>query len=171
MVRQSRKAAEPSIQPPVLEPLVIDEAEATSNKPEIIERRQKRQKEQILRALGMGMSVVKACNVSGITKKTYYRWREADAAFDAECDEAYKSGTESLEDAMMEKAVRMDDSASVTAGIFILKARKPEMYRERSTVEHTGNITVSKMSDDDLREEVARLMGMATVQNAKQGSD
>ena len=40
---------------------------------------------------------------------------------------------------------------SDTLAIFLLKAIRPEKYRERADVRHSGKIDVSKLSDDELR--------------------
>lgn len=40
---------------------------------------------------------------------------------------------------------------SDTLAIFLLKGIRPDKYRERSDVRHSGKIDVSKLSDDELR--------------------
>lgn len=40
---------------------------------------------------------------------------------------------------------------SDTLLIFLLKGARPEVYRERADVRHSGKIDVSALSDDELR--------------------
>lgn len=40
---------------------------------------------------------------------------------------------------------------SDTLLIFLLKGARPEVYRERTDVRHSGKLDVSKLSDDELR--------------------
>jgi len=56
------------------------------------------------------------------------------SSFAAEVAAAKEAGTEFLEDVARKRAVESSD----TLLIFLLKARKPEMYRDTQRLEHTG---------------------------------
>jgi len=90
--------------------------------------------DKLLAKLAMGYSVSNACRAQGISRQTYYRWRDEDEAFAAAADHALEQGTDLLEDKARDRAARTSD----TLMIFLLKARRPDKYREKSTVEHTG---------------------------------
>lgn len=58
-------------------------------------------------------------------------WRQTDAIFARAYNEALEYGTENLEEALYARGLNTD----TTAAIFLLKARRPEKYRETVKVE------------------------------------
>ena len=88
---------------------------------------------KIVAKLARGWSVAAACKNAKISRRTYYYWYEADAEFAALCDDALESGTDVLEDAATRQAIAGNPSMMA----LLLKARRPEKYRER--VEHSGD--------------------------------
>ena len=92
-------------------------------------------RETIIAALREGLSVGGACAVAGMARNTYYDWRKADPEFAAEADEAIENGTDFLEDVARQRATDSSD----TLLIFLLKARRPEKYRERAETRHVGD--------------------------------
>ena len=90
--------------------------------------------DKLLAKLRQGDSVSAACRAQRIGRTTYYRWRREDAEFAATADDAIEEGTDMLEDVAKRRAKAVSD----TLLIFLLKARRPDKYRERSTLEHTG---------------------------------
>lgn len=89
---------------------------------------------RLIKQLGIGKSVSAACRVERIGRTTYYAWRAADPDFAAAADEAIEQGTDFLEDKARDRAIKESD----TLLIFLLKARRPEKYRERSETKHVG---------------------------------
>ena len=103
-------------------------------------------------ALAQGSSVSAACSAARIGRRTAYDWRHEDGAFAAAWDEAVEAGTDYLEDEAKRRAAQGVDEPvfyqgeqcgavrkySDTLLIFMLKARRPEKYRERANVELTG---------------------------------
>jgi hypothetical protein len=79
-----------------------------------------------IHALAGGSSVRAACEAAGISKTAAFGWRRDDPDFAAAWDEAIEAGTETLED----EAVRRALAGSDTMLIFLLKARRPTVYRE-----------------------------------------
>jgi hypothetical protein len=96
-------------------------------------RTQKR-RATILEEFTKGASVRAVLDVVGIARSAYYEWIESDPQFAAEVAAAKEAGTEFLEDVARKRAVESSD----TLLIFLLKARKPEMYRDTQRLEHTG---------------------------------
>lgn len=88
----------------------------------------------LLDALRSGCAIGTACARAGIGRTTLHLWRKADSAFDAAVEDAIDYGTDVLEDVARDRAVRQSD----TLLIFLLKARRPEKYRETVRTEHTG---------------------------------
>jgi hypothetical protein len=96
--------------------------------------------EAFLRTLHDGWSVRKACERSGYGRSSVYQRREADPDFAAAWEDAVALGTDLLEDAAMERALNGSDNMLV----FLLRARRPSVYREKHEAKAEGptNITV-----------------------------
>ena len=97
--------------------------------------------QKALAALRQGLSIAAACRRAGIDRKTYYNWRKADPDFADAADAAIENGTDALEDALFRRA-KKDDT---TAAIFLLKARRPEKYRETTNHNITATVTVADL--------------------------
>jgi hypothetical protein len=89
-------------------------------------------REKFLTALAGHGIVGEACRDAGISKNAAYEWRRDDPDFAQDWEKALDQSTEKLERIAVDRAVKQSDSLMQ----FVLKARKPETYRER--VEHTG---------------------------------
>lgn len=131
--------------------------------------------EAFLAALSDGRSVTSACQVALISKPAAYAWRKEDKDFAAAWDDAVETGTDLLEDEArrraqdgVEKPVYQGGECvghvreySDTLMIFLLKARRPEKYRERHDVNHGGTVGVEI---SDARETLQRkLAGLAAA--------
>lgn len=90
----------------------------------------------ILDHLAEGKSVTSACTVADIARSTYYLWIQDDQDFAAATDAAIEAGTDKLEDEALKRAMGM--MGSDTLLIFLLKARRPEKFKDRIAQEHTG---------------------------------
>lgn len=105
-----------------------------------------KKREAFLAVLREGYSVHRACQAAKMSRNAAYQWRGADEQFAADWDAAYEAGTDTLEDALQERATDKD----TTAAIFLLKGRRPEKYRERTDSRVSGDVTVniSRFSED-----------------------
>jgi len=135
----------------------------------------KRLKEQFcaeLRKIGV---MRYACQQVNVGKSTVARWRAADPAFEAAVLEALDDAVEGMEQEAFRRAVIGTEKPVTVAGqrevirehsdtllIFLLKANRPEKYRDRYDVRHTGAnggpIQTEDVTDDELR--VARMSEM-----------
>jgi hypothetical protein len=102
-----------------------------------------------LDALAATASVRAACEFARIDRASVYRWRDEDSGFAEEWDAALDRGTDALEDEAVrrasegcEKPVYRGNELLYTAREYsdallalVLKARRPEKYRERPPVE------------------------------------
>lgn len=99
-----------------------------------------KKREQFLAALRSNGTVFSACQAAGIGRTAAYEWRAADESFRAAWDEALEDATDQLE----HEAVRRATDGSDTLLIFLLKANRPEKYRDNTNVtmkathEHSG---------------------------------
>lgn len=102
-----------------------------------------------LEALAKHGTVTKACDAAGVGRTTAYRERQADEEFALAWADIDSQVTEKLEG----KAVQMALAGDGKMLEFLLKARKPEQYRESYKVEHSGSIKtdLSSMTDAELQ--------------------
>jgi hypothetical protein len=105
-----------------------------------------------LAQLADGHAVKNACKTAGIGRTTAYDLRDADEAFAARWREAEAEGVEVLEQEAFRRAVQGIDKPIVFQGvvtdtvreysdtllIFLLKAKRPGVYREHFRHEVTG---------------------------------
>jgi len=108
--------------------------------------------------LAVGSSVSFAAEAAGGTPTLFKRWREADPDFAADWDEAIESGTDFIEDAATDRALKKSDPLMLA----ILKARRPDKYDRagRSNVEVNINVEGAKAK---LLNRLARLQAAGTV--------
>lgn len=85
--------------------------------------------------------VCRAAQDAGISKSWVYDRREASTRFARLWDEALDISTEILEAEAMRRALS-HESPSDTLLIFLLKARRPNVYRDNVKVEHFGQVGV-----------------------------
>lgn len=99
-------------------------------------------------------NVSKACEAVAIGRMTAYDWRAADVEFAGEWDEVVEASTEALEQEVYRRAhegvnepvfYQGEQCGSVrkysdTLAMFVLKARRPEKYRENIRQEVSGSI-------------------------------
>lgn len=115
-------------------------------------KRTHKKREAFLDALSDTASVVSACKVSGLARRTAYDWRRDDEGFAAAWDAALDIGTDALEDEATRRAFEGWDEPVHYQGIatssvrkysdtllmFMLKARRPERFKDRASHEHSG---------------------------------
>lgn len=108
--------------------------------------------------LAVGSSVSFAANAAGLTTRQVKKWRETDPDFAADWDEAMEEGTDFIEDAATERALKKSDPLMA----MILKARRPEKYDRGSKLELSGGISVEG-SKAKLLNRIARLQSQGSV--------
>lgn len=91
-----------------------------------------RWKEPFLRALANGHSVSSACKLAGVSRASAYRARQRSTHFAAQWVDALEQGADMLEDAAFERALNGSD----TLLMFLLRAKRPAVYRESVRMEH-----------------------------------
>lgn len=104
-----------------------------------------------------GSGIVRdACKKAGINRASAYDRRNIDPTFASAWDAAMQDACDDLERIARDRAKRQSD----TLLIFLLKAHRPEIYRETCRFEHTGKgggpiraeieIDYSKLTDEEL---------------------
>ncbi|CAB4170121.1 hypothetical protein UFOVP1082_3 [uncultured Caudovirales phage] len=94
----------------------------------------------ICEAYAVGMTVNAACDNAGVSSVAFHRYRRLHPEFDAnEWAEAESLNTMELERKAHELAIT-SDHRNCTMLIFMLKARKPSVYRDNVSVQHSGTV-------------------------------
>jgi hypothetical protein len=127
-----------------------------------------------LAALEETAMVSEACKRAGISRQTAYEARQRDEEFAVAWHEVEERATERLEREAYRRAAEGTLKPVVSAGhlvteerqysdgllMFLLKARRPEKYRDNVKVEHAGRIQhghqgLEELSDADLLKRLA----------------
>lgn len=113
-------------------------------------------KPAFLDAFAQSGMVSEACRSVGIDRSTAYKTRQRDEAFALAWADVEERSTEELEREAKRRAVDGSD----TLMIFLLKARRPEKYRENVKIEHAGTIKqdLSSVTSEQLRERARALI-------------
>lgn len=132
-----------------------------------------RHRAAFLEALKEGYSVSHASARVGWDRSTLYKNRQRDSEFAAAWDEAIEAGTDKLEDEARRRAVEGVNKPVIYKGeitesyreysdtllMFLLNGRRPERFRQRASIEHTGKGggPIEHLSVDAIDAEIARL--------------
>jgi hypothetical protein len=84
-----------------------------------------------LRSLARTPSVTIAARAAGVSTRACYKARDADPAFAEAWADAVNKSVDVLEDAVYQRALKEDSQLAM----FVLKAFRPERYRETSKLE------------------------------------
>ena len=98
----------------------------------------KKQQKLFIEHLRQTANVSASCEFAGIaSRNTVYNWRDDDELFAEAWSSALNSSLDEIESKLFSRA---KEGQSDTAAIFLLKAHRPEKYKERGVIEHTGHI-------------------------------
>lgn len=104
-------------------------------------------------ALGETANATEACRIAGVSRDAVYAWRNEDSDFRAKWEAALELGTDALEDEAVRRAHAGTDKPvfyqgtecgkvreySDTLMIFMLKARRPDRFKDRTQNENLNN--------------------------------
>lgn len=116
-----------------------------------------KRRETFLDVLAETANVSLAAQAAGIHRRTAYVWKDKNAQFAKAWAEAEEKAADTLEEEARRRAVEGVQEPvfyqgqevgqvrrhSDTLLIFLLKARRPEKYRERHQAELTGSMTIT----------------------------
>ena len=108
-------------------------------------------------------NVARACRAAGVSRVTAYRHRQDWTEFERAWDDALQDGLDRWEEEMARRAfegvkkpvmyqgevVELVDEYSDTLAIVLMKAHRPEKYRERSEVKTDGNLTINVKYEEE----------------------
>lgn len=99
-----------------------------------IAKRIAQQKTDVLVALEKIPVVQIACQRAGVSKATYYRWRQNDLEFMELADIARQEGMTTICELAKSKLIEQINDGNLTAAIFWLKSRDPEFTERKHIV-------------------------------------
>lgn len=114
---------------------------------------------QFLNALSVGGSVARACRYVGMARGNPYRWLDSSEEFAEQFAVAKEYGVQRLEDWALSRAMDQD-SPSDRLTEFLLKAARPEVYRDRvdhhvhGKVEHRKRVILEGLEEATVVEPV-----------------
>lgn len=112
-----------------------------------------KKREQFLEQLvETGGNVSEAARLCALGRRTLYGWKDEDEDFSKRWDESVRLGTEALEDEAIRRAYQGVDEPVFYKGVVcghikrysdqllvqLLRGKKPDVYRERGSLEVTG---------------------------------
>lgn len=125
-----------------------------------------RARAKFISELAKRANVSDAAKAAAIDRTTAYRWRAAEPEFQARWDEAIETAIDAMEHEAHRRAftgikkpivgrVGKDQDGVITymqeysdsLATLLLKAHRPEKYRERQEVQHTGKVGVEYVND------------------------
>lgn len=112
-----------------------------------------------IEALGISANVTQSCRVAKLDRNTAYDWRGNDAEFSLAWDRAVELGTDALEDEAVRRGMKGFKKPVFQGGklighvtehsdtllIFMLKARRPMVFRDRADLNVTGHLTLEQL--------------------------
>lgn len=104
-----------------------------------------RAKRTFLQTLQETSNIAASCRAANVARKTVVEWRKKDTDFAESWDEAMEAGLDDLEQTARERAHDVSDLLLM----FLLKANRPEKYRE--TIQHQASGEVRVVFTNDWR--------------------
>lgn len=131
---------------------------------EKIIKRQAKIKTKLLDNLTKIPIVQVACDKSGVSRSTYYRWRIEDKEFAEACDTALHAGRLLINDVAESQLMKLIKESNTTAIIFWLKNNDP---RYSPNLELTTARTKNQLTDEQIDEVVGLLYRTETLEEGQ----
>jgi hypothetical protein len=139
----------------------------------LTDRARLRARDAFLAELALRGNISDAARAAGVSRRTPYEWRDADPDFAAAWQEALETAIDAMEREAHRRAFEgtskpiigrvgkdedgiLTDSAgeeiyireySDSLATLLLKAHRPEKYRERTDVQHSGAVQIEYVND------------------------
>lgn len=119
-----------------------------------------KKRKALLEAIAVcGGNVARACKKVRISRSAVYEWCSASKAMARDFEVAAQKGLDAMEDEARRRAfdgvakpvyqggrkVGVVQEFSDTLAIFLLKGGKPDKYRDRAEIRHTGKLTMEQL--------------------------
>lgn len=134
-----------------------------------IEKRQSKNKSQLLEILKKTPIVQIACEKSEVSRATYYRWRKEDPEFCQASDQALMDGNLLVNDTAESQMMSAIKDKNMTAIIFWLKHHHPA-YATKIEITATNKNQEINLTDEQ-KELLNKALEMAALMPAKEITD
>lgn len=91
---------------------------------------------RFLELFGATCNITLACKGAGVSRGTVYGYQRDNEEFAQQMADAKQQAIETLEAICWDRAKKKSDLLMM----FLLKAHRPEMYRERQEIQHSGSV-------------------------------
>ena len=118
-----------------------------TNYDKTIDERQVDDKKKLIATLKELPIVLGACKRTGISRDTYYRWRQEDKAFRRESGDALNQGIESVCDMSEGQVIKLINEGKLPACIFWLRNNNPR-YGSKNKI-HTAIGSTEDMTPEE----------------------
>jgi hypothetical protein len=108
---------------------------------------------RFLNALAKSGVILHACKALKVTRSNVYERRDNDTDFAAALARALEDACDALEIVARRRAIKKSDGLLQ----FLLRAHRPEKFRENHKVEHTGRVAVEVRAEDLTDDELATI--------------
>lgn len=135
-----------------------------------IEKRQSKNKEQLLEILKKTPIVQIACEKAGIGRATYYRWRKEDSEFANASDEALQDGSLLVNDMAESQLMSAIKDKNMTAIIFWLKHHHPA-YLTRVEITSGNHEEKLSVEEQDSVKKALIMAGIVPVEKPKPNNE
>lgn len=119
-------------------------------------------KTQILELLKTTPIVQVACQKSGVSRATYYRWRDKDKKFKEQSDSALKEGIAFINDLAESQLLSSIKEKNMTAIIFWLKNRHPGYDTTKFQITSPESVKDDPMTPEE-QELINKALQMAAI--------
>jgi len=132
--------------------------------------RQQQQKQLFIDQLRKTPIVQAVCEKVGVSRSSFYRWKQADAEFAKACDEALEEGCQLVNDLAESQLMTAIRDGNLTGVIFWLKNHHVK-YRNKLDV--TANIIQEKLRPDqqEVVDEALRLLSLSENEQDLEGKN
>lgn len=124
-------------------------------KSNIIAKRQQKDKEAVVENLKRMPIIEVACNKAGVSRATFYRWKEQDSTFSQTADQAQEEGEALIRDVAVSKIIKGINDDNLTAAMYWLNHRDP---RFSNKIEVTTNSKPQEALSPDQQEAVKKAL-------------
>ena len=130
-----------------------------------IDKRQEKQKAQVIEMLKKTPIIQIVCDRTGVSRATYYRWKKEDATFAKQAEEALDDGAKLVSDLAESQLITAIRSGNMTGIIFWLKNHHSDYANK---LEVSGKLT----EEYHLNPEQEKLMikALSMLQKSKKGN-
>jgi hypothetical protein len=103
-------------------------------------------KEMLVILCHLWPNITSACGVMGISRQTFYNWKESDDLFAEAVQQLHEARLDNIESKVHDIAMG-NTQYTLTACIFLLNTQRSERFQQHSKVKHTHTMEIADPMD------------------------